>query len=112
MSPEPIRDYVGEVLARHKSTNGKAATFDTNSGGDDAMSARNSRPASTAVVSRPNLWRSPAQEREWQQQEQSAPPPRELQWKVGSFTAEQLQTMKVPADVVPGQGGNHPGPKA
>jgi hypothetical protein len=30
MSPEPIRDYVGEALAR--SANGKAATFDTNNG--------------------------------------------------------------------------------
>ena len=39
MSPEPIRDYVGEALAR--SANGKAATFDTNSGGGDATSPPN-----------------------------------------------------------------------
>jgi hypothetical protein len=38
MSPEPIRDYVGEALAQF--ANGKA-TFDTNSGVDDAMSPRN-----------------------------------------------------------------------
>jgi AAA domain len=74
---EPIRDYVGEALAR--SANGRAATFDTNSGGN--------------FQAKP--MEAPAQEREWQQQ-QSAPPLRESQWKVGSFTAEQLQAMRFP----------------
>jgi hypothetical protein len=39
MCPEPIRDYVGEALAR--SLNGKAASVGTDSGGNDAMSPAN-----------------------------------------------------------------------
>ena len=39
MSPEPIRDYVGEALAR--SANGKAAAFDNDSGGDETISVAN-----------------------------------------------------------------------
>ena len=93
MSPEPIRDYVGEALAR--SANGKAATFDTNSGGDDATSPRNQAGFNGGGFQAKSM-EAPAQERERQQQEQSAPRPRESQWKVGSFTAEQLQAMKFP----------------
>jgi hypothetical protein len=39
MSPKPIRDYVGEALAR--SLNGKAARFDTNGSGDGPKWPRN-----------------------------------------------------------------------
>jgi hypothetical protein len=93
MSPEPIRDYVGEALARL--ANGKAATFDTNSGGDDAMSPRNQARLNGGGF-QSKFGDAADQERESQQQEQSAPPFREPQWKVGSFTAEQLQAMNFP----------------
>ena len=41
MSPEPIRDYVGEALVRPANGNASASAFDANSGGDDVMSAAN-----------------------------------------------------------------------
>jgi AAA domain len=93
MPLEPIRDYVGEALAR--SANGKAATFDTNCGGDDAMSPRN-RAGFKGGGFQSKSTEEPNQEPESQQQEQSTPPPHEPQWKVGSFTAAQLQEMKFP----------------
>ena len=93
MSPEPIQDYVGEALAR--SLNGKAARFDTNCGGDGPKWPRKQAGFNGGGFQAEST-EAPAQEREWQQQEQSAPRPDESQWKVGSFTAEQLQAMKFP----------------
>jgi hypothetical protein len=85
MSPEPIRDYVGEALAR--SANGNAATFETNSATSEAFH----------------------HERDSRQRKPSLPPP-EPAWKLGSFTAEQLQAMKFPPtsflvkDIIPAEG--------
>jgi AAA domain len=92
MSPKPIRDYVGEALAR--SLNGKAARFDTNGGGDGPKWPRNR--GFNGGGFQPEFREAPHQKRESQQQEQSTPLPREAQWKVGSFTAEELETMKFP----------------
>jgi hypothetical protein len=93
MSPDPIRDYVGEALAR--SLNGKAARFDTNSGGDAPTSPAN-RAGFNSGGDQSKATEAKNQERESQQQEQSTPLPREAQWKVGSFTAEELEAMKFP----------------
>ena len=92
MCPEPIRDYVGEALAR--SLNGKAARFDTNGGGDGPKWPRNR--GFNGGGFQPEFREAPHQERESQQQEQSTPLRREAQWKVGSFTAEELETIKFP----------------
>jgi hypothetical protein len=92
MCPEPIRDYVGEALAR--SLNGKAASFGTDSGGNDAMSPAN-RVGFNGGGFQSKATEAPKQ-RESQQQEQPTPPPTEPQWRRGSFTAEQLQAMKFP----------------
>src|SRR4029077_8960767 len=92
MCPEPIRDYVGEALAR--SLNGKAASFGTDSGGNDAMSPAN-RVGFNGGGFQSKATEAPKQP-ESQQQEQPRPPPTEPQWRRGSFTAEQLQAMKFP----------------
>jgi hypothetical protein len=91
MSPEPIRDYVGEALAR--SANGKAARFDTNS--DDAMSPRD-KAGSDGGGFQSKFREAPDQKRASQQEEQSTSLHREPPWKKDSFTAEQLQAMKFP----------------
>jgi hypothetical protein len=91
MSPEPIRDYVGEALAR--SLNGAAARFDTN--GDGPKGARN-QVGFNGGGFQSEFSEALHQKRESQQQEQSTPLPREAQWKVGSFTAEELEAMKFP----------------
>ncbi len=85
MSPEPIRDYVGEALAR--SANGKAAAFDNDSGGDETISVAN------RADFKARGFQSKATEAREGQPSSPRPAP---QWKLGSFTAEQLQAMKFP----------------
>jgi hypothetical protein len=107
MSPEPIRDYIGEALAR--SANGKAAAFDTNNTDHDAMSSANGTGFKDGHF-QSKAREGPNQERGSQPQERPSQPPPEPQWKLGSFTAEQLQAMKFPPtsflvqDIVPGEG--------
>jgi hypothetical protein len=84
---EPIRDYVGEALAR--SLNGTAGRSDTSSGGDDAMSPAN-RAGYNGGGFQSKATEAPKQKRESHQQE----PPTEPQWRRGSFTAEHMQAMK------------------
>jgi hypothetical protein len=97
MCPEPIRDYVGEALAR--SLNGKAASVGTDSGGNDAMS-----PANRVGFNGGGF--APKQP-ESQQQEQPTPPPIEPQRRRGSFTAEQLQAMNFPPAAFPCRCSRH-----
>jgi AAA domain len=102
MPLEPIRDYVGEAMA-HASE--KAAAFDVECGGDDAMSAENKTSFKDGGFrSKPTEIRN--WERESQQQEQNTEPP----WKLGSFNATQLQEMIFPPtsflvhDIIPAEG--------
>lgn len=85
MSPEANRDYVGEALAR--SANGKVAAFDIDSGGDEAISTAN------RADFKARGFQSKATEAGEGQPSSPRPAP---QWKLGSFTAEQLQAMKFP----------------
>jgi AAA domain len=107
MSPEPIRDYVGEALAQ--SANGKAATLGTDSAGDDAMSSANGTDFKDCHFRR-KAREASHQERDSERREQRSSPPPEPQWQRGSFTAEQLQAMKFPPtsflvhDIIPAEG--------
>jgi hypothetical protein len=74
MSPEPIRDYVGEALAR--SANGKAAAFNTNRAGDDAMSAANGTGVKEGGF-KSKAREVPNQQRDSQRQEQPSPHPQD-----------------------------------
>lgn len=104
MSPEPIRDYVGEAL--RGSANGKTSAFNIN-GGDAATSATNKTDFKAGGF-QCKAAEPPSQERKGYQREQ--PPPNEPRWKEGSFTAEQLQVMKfaptsfLVEDIIPAEG--------
>jgi AAA domain len=106
MCPEPIRDYVGEALAR--SLNGKAGSFGTDSSGNDATSSANRvgfdggdfQFKATEVLER---------HESRQQEEEPTQPPSEPQWRRGSFTAEQLQARFPPTSflavgIIPAEG--------
>ena len=71
MSPEPIRDYVGEALAQ--SANGKAAGFDVDNGNDDAMSSRNKtsfKAERRRLAALGPSWSGGAAMNEWEEWEQ------------------------------------------
>jgi hypothetical protein len=95
MSPEPIRDYVGEALSQ--SLNGRTPAFDTDNNRSDAFVAANR-----------TAFKAP-QHDEDRQQKQPAPPA-EPPWKLGSFTGEQLRVMTFPPtsflveDLIPTEG--------